>query len=106
MNLVVAIIVASLGSVGLTVAIRVVRPVSTWNEKGIKPWACDLCMSFWGTLAFCSVQTATGATMVEAALAWMPAFAVAFWTIQRIVPEPMGGPPIDPPSPDGSASDV
>jgi hypothetical protein len=35
----------------------------------------------------------------QAFMAWMPAFTIAFWTVQRIHPLPVGGPPIDPPSP-------
>lgn len=102
MNLLVTILVASLGAVGLTVAIRAVPPFSRWNEKGVKPWACDLCMSFWGTLLFVVTQTVVGeGPYIESGLAWMPAFALAYGIVQRIVPTPMGGPPIDPPSPDG-----
>lgn len=98
MNTLVAILVASLGSVGLTVALRAVRPFSLWNENGVKPWACDLCMSFWGTALFVVAQ-ATMLSVNEATLAWMPAFAIAYGTVQRIVPTPIGAPPIDPPSP-------
>ena len=98
MNTLVIIIVASLGSVGLTVALRAVPPFSKWNEEGIKPWACDLCMSFWGTLLFCIVQGFVGISF-EQMLAWIPAFAVAYGIVQRITPEPMGDPPIEPPSP-------
>ena len=101
MNIFVAILVAALGSVGFTVALRAVPPFSTWNENGVKPWACDLCMSFWCTLWFCSAQT-VNVSYAEAAFAWMPAFALAYGIVQRIVPTPMGEPPIDPQSPDGS----
>lgn len=98
-NLLLVVLVSALGSVGLTVALRAVRPFSVWNENGVKPWACDLCMSFWGS-ALCLVIGACAGRVgfLDAFFLWMPAFAVAYGTIQRIVPVPMGDPPIDPPS--------
>lgn len=92
------IVFVALASVGLTVALRAVPPFSSWNERGVKPWACDLCMSFWGTLIFSALSWYAGlAQQNEAAFGWMPAFALAYGTVQRIVPPPMGGPPVDPP---------
>lgn len=93
-----AAIAAAFGSVGFTVFLRVVPPVKGWNERGWKPWACDLCMSFWCTAVCLGVGAAMHRVSTgDAFLAWMPAFAVAYGIVQRIVPPPMGGPPIDPP---------
>jgi ABC-type transport system involved in cytochrome c biogenesis permease subunit len=103
LNHLVALIVAALGAVGITVVLRAVPPFSRWNERGVKPWACDLCMSFWTTALCLAVGAATHhVSMLEAFFLWMPAFAVAYGTVQRITPPPLGGPPIDPPSADGS----
>lgn len=99
MILFLASIIAGLGSVGITIVLRAIPPFEGWNERGIKPWACDLCMSFW-----CSaICLAVGVVFAElspsdAFMAWMPSFVVAFGTIQRIIPVPLGDPPIDPPS--------
>lgn len=94
-----ATIVAGLGAVGITLVLREVPPVSRWNEQGVKPWACDLCMSFWCSLLCLGVGRGFGqVTSAEAFLAWMPAFVVAFWVVQRVRPVPMGEPPIEPPS--------
>jgi hypothetical protein len=98
MNHLVALLVAALGAVGLTIVLRAVRPFSTWNEQGVKPWSCDLCMSVWMTALCLAIGAATErVTVLEAFFLWMPAFACAYGMIQRIVPPPMGGPPIDPP---------
>jgi hypothetical protein len=34
-------------SAGMTVAIRALPLVKKWIEQMKKPWACDVCMSFW-----------------------------------------------------------
>lgn len=95
-----AAIVAGLGAVGITTVLRALPPFAGWNERGVKPWSCDLCMSFWCALLCLGVGMVFGQiSAAEAFMAWMPAFTIAFWTVQRIHPEPMGGPPIDPPSP-------
>lgn len=94
-----AAIVAGLGAAGITLVLREQPHIARWNEAGIKPWACDLCMSFWTSLTCLAVGSAVREiTWVEAFMAWMPAFVVAFWVIQRVRPAPLGGPPIDPPS--------
>jgi hypothetical protein len=36
---------------GLTVAVRALPPVQRWMFQRQKPWACDVCMSFWTTAA-------------------------------------------------------
>lgn len=99
-------LVTALGAVGLTTVIRAVPPFARLNEHGVKPWACDLCMSFW-TTALCLVVGAISGKVdvLDAFLLWMPSFALAYGTVQRITPPPMGEPPIDPPSADGSLGD-
>lgn len=94
----VILLVAALGAVGLTVVLRALPPFSGWNEKGVKPWSCDLCMSFWTTLIVLGIGWAAGRVDGQTAFfLWMPSFTVAYGIVQRIVPFPVGGPPIDPP---------
>lgn len=98
MNHLVVIVVAALGAVGLTTVIRAVPPFARLNEHGVKPWACDLCMSFWTTALFLVVGAISNKVdAFDAFFLWMPSFALAYGTIQRIIPPPLGGPPIDPP---------
>jgi len=93
-----AAVFCGLGSVGLTLVLRFLPPVSRWNEAGIKPWGCDLCMSFWCSALCLGVGAAAGEiTPPQAFFAWMPAFVVAYGIVQRINPPPLGEPPVDPP---------
>ncbi len=43
-------VVLGLSSVAFTKCLRAVRPVAKWTLDAKKPWACDICMSFWGVL--------------------------------------------------------
>lgn len=94
-------------AVGFAVAVRQAPVIRGWNERGVKPWACDLCMSFWTTLGVCAL----GAFLPEQddlgrLWAWMPAFAVAYPWLARVNPLPPDGgpdpgipePPTTPPS--------
>jgi hypothetical protein len=94
-----AAVFCGLGAVGLTLVLREAPPIARWNEAGVKPWACDLCMSFWCS-AICLVVAAAAGEInpPQAFFSWMPAFVIAFAIVQRVRPVPMGGPPIDPPS--------
>lgn len=89
---------AALGAIGLAVILRAVPPFSRWNEQGVKPWACDLCMSFW--CSGLALAVAPSFSWEEVALWWLPTFTIAYAGLQRITPEPMGGPPIPPPPPE------
>lgn len=96
-------IAAALGAIGLAVVLRALPPFSRWNEQGVKPWACDLCMSFWGSGIALGVAAVFGYLLpVEAGLLWLPTFAGAYAGLQRVVPSPVGAPPIPPPdAPEG-----
>jgi len=88
-------------AVGLATAIRVAPVVSTWNEMGVKPWACDLCMTFWLTLIVVLVAVFVPYnTRPEALFAWMPSFALAYTWLVRInpMPETFEGLPDEPPT--------
>ena len=47
--------------------------------RGVKPWVCDLCMSFWSTL----LTTLFWASLGVPALAGLPAFVVTFFIVRK-----------------------
>jgi hypothetical protein len=78
--------------VGLTCIVRALPLIAGWTAKGIKPWACDLCMSFWSAVAFVFVgQALHGWSVYEWVL--VPALTGAgIATLSRLTPAPPGGP--------------
>jgi hypothetical protein len=59
----------ALSAAGLTLVARALIPLF-WRD--VKPWSCDLCMSWWGGLA------ATLLLLAATAAVGVPYFAVAF----------------------------
>jgi hypothetical protein len=95
-ELVAGMVLAALGAVGLTVALRAIVPVR-WVEE-IKPWACDLCMSWWSSMICLGVACGLGfGDAQEAIVLFLPSFALAYAIQQRVTPIPDGGPPPPPP---------
>ena len=45
-------------SAGITVALRALRPIAARVQEAQKPWACDVCMSFWTTAFVATTWTA------------------------------------------------
>jgi hypothetical protein len=43
---------------GIVLAVRALPPVAVLVERGVKPWACDVCSCFWITalLVVCAMQ--------------------------------------------------
>jgi hypothetical protein len=84
---------------GMTVLIRVMPVIASWVEQGIKPWACDKCMSFW-LILFSTAGVPTFANDVlhyrllygDFLLAAPAAYAVSLFML-RLLTEPMGPPP-------------
>ncbi len=85
-----------LGGVGLATIVRALVPVR-WLEQGIKPWSCDLCLSFWAT-AFCTVVAACmgHGTVQDAAVVLLSGFTIAYAVLQRLVVVPVEAPPLLP----------
>ena len=59
--------------------VRALPFVVPWLERGVKPWACDLCMSFWSTILAGGLWAALGVPIVAA----LPAFVVTFFIVRR-----------------------
>jgi len=82
-----AIILGATSS-GMTVAIRALPTVQKWVMARKKPWACDICMSFWsvGLLAL-----ALGAWQGrELVIVCGPAYPWALWVLHKVT-QPRGG---------------
>jgi hypothetical protein len=79
-------------SAGITTAVRALPPVQRWMFERRKPWACDVCMSFWvtGVLAL-----GLGWHDSVLALSAGPAYPWALWVLGKLG-EPRTGPPMPP----------
>jgi hypothetical protein len=77
---------------GLVHAMRALPPVAELVQRGVKPWSCDVCMSFWCTLL---VVGASGLLGLDWLLAAAPAYPVALWLTRQL-----GGPSSLPPPPE------
>jgi len=80
-----------LSSASLTILVRNAPLFSRWTQSGIKPFACDVCMSLWTTLSFTLVAQYYGFVTM---LSWLPAYAVAKWAMGRLM-DPMHFPSFD-----------
>lgn len=102
-------------AVGAIAVVREAPLVRGWNERGVKPWGCDLCMSFWMTLAI-AILGAWGPLRSGwlGFYSWMATFAVTYSWLTRLTPLPSetidpgipeeSGPPTE--SPRGPADDA
>lgn len=86
--LLVAAFVVGMSAAALPPILRALPFVDTWVMRGIRPWACDLCMSFWSTLITTCFWKAMGVPW----LAGLPAFVVTF-AIVRLNGEHFGPTP-------------
>jgi hypothetical protein len=89
MNILVAALIIGMAAAAIPPIVRAAPVVQIWMLRGIKPWACDLCMSFWSTVLatlFCGVFESFPL------FAGVPAFVVTF-AIVRHNSEPKGPPP-------------
>lgn len=77
---------------GFVLAVRALPWVSRKVDAGIKPWACDVCMSFWGTALF-SVLASTVTREPLHLLAAGPAYTIALLILARLEAPPIPLPP-------------
>lgn len=71
-----------LTAVGLIQVVRALPLVRDWVLRGTKPWACDLCMSWWS----CLLLGATAAALSDWqwSLTVLPAVGISVWLTGRI----------------------
>ena len=84
----VSAVLVGMSAAAIPPIVRALPPIQEWTQRGIKPWACDLCMSFWSTVVMTAVWCALGVLPI----AGLPAFVVTF-AIVRFNSEPIGPPP-------------
>jgi hypothetical protein len=77
---------------GVVVAVRALPPVQRRMWAAQKPWACDICMSFWTTGL---VALLAAAWRQDEALVILcgPAYPWALWVLRKIT-DPHGPPPL------------
>lgn len=78
---------------GVVVALRALPPVARRVLDGQKPWACNICMTFWTT----AIATEVAAAAVgDWRVVWLagPAYTIALVLLERVVEAaPAAGPP-------------
>jgi len=79
-------------SAGITVAVRALPFIKKWMMERKKPWACDVCMSFWST-GLVAILVAGWQNNHELVLACGPAYPWALWVLCKIT-APTGPPPM------------
>jgi hypothetical protein len=100
-ELVLQILIMWWAVVGLVSVLRALPPFFGWANRGIKPWACDLCMSFWPATALAVTELVLhGRWHVLLAIPAVTGLGIA--TLSRLTPTPPGGPPDFPPLVDSS----
>lgn len=82
---------------GVVQAVRALPWVSRRVFENVKPWACDICMSFWiGALA--TIGAAALAHDLRVLAVAPPAYTIALLVL-RVLQAPHGeAPPLEPPS--------
>lgn len=71
-----------LSAAGMVVAVRALPPVQRAIFARKKPWACDVCMSFWATgLCALVVGYLRGPEYIFAA---GPAYPLTLWTLAKL----------------------
>lgn len=69
-----------LAAMWLTTAVRAVPPFKAWTQAGRKPWACQLCMSLWSTLALVLALVVS-----HVAMAWLHGALTWRWALDGVL---------------------
>lgn len=88
-ELVGAALALALMTAGAIQVVRALPGVRRWVLDGVKPWSCDLCMSWW--IAFLTSALASALIDVRWSLAVLPAVAISVWMTGRM--KAPGAPP-------------
>lgn len=82
-------LVIGMSAAGTVPIVRILPYVRDWVQEAHKPWACDICMSFWSTLLMAGLWSWLGAPFVAA----VPAYVVTLAIVRRNS-DPIGPPPM------------
>ena len=89
-SMVLACIIVAWSTMGAVLVIRALPGVGRLVLEAKKPFACDLCMSWWTSIAICGI-----ASWLFQDLLWfvcvLPSVATGVWTLGRMYPAPSGG---------------
>ena len=97
-NILFALLFVSCTVPGFVLAVRALPPVERLVFAGVKPWACDVCSTFWATIFWGAV--AWGVFGHWALVAVPPAYTIAFWLLGALSkPTTLPPPPEAPPGP-------
>jgi hypothetical protein len=83
-----AAFVIGMSAAGLPPILRALPPIRDWVMRGIKPWACDICMSFWSTLLAAAFWKFVGLPFLAAIPAYVVTLAVVRLNSEHIGPPP------------------
>jgi len=81
-------------SAGITTAVRALPLVQRWMLDRVKPWACDVCMSFW-TVGLVTLGLAIWQQDAALVIVSGPAYPWALWVLRK-TQERHGTPPMPP----------
>lgn len=83
---------------GVVVAVRALPPVQRLVDRGVKPWACDICSCFWITallvFGLAAAVALLGADRWWIALAVAPPAYTLSLLLLRVVQAPHSAPPM------------
>lgn len=89
LDLLLMALLVGLSSAGLTIVVRHAPFIRGWVERGIKPWACDVCMTFWGVLIF---TAALQLKEPQALWVWFVSYTIGKYSLRKLT-DPEGVPP-------------
>lgn len=90
----IALVFISLTVPGFVRAVRTLAWVDSKVTAGVKPWACNVCMTFWSTLLWAFVPTVFWGP--EALLMAPPSYTIALWVLEHLEKPPERYPLIGP----------
>lgn len=89
LQVIAAALLIGMSAAAVPPVLRALPFISDWTARGIKPWACDLCMSFWSTVLSTLIWSWT------TGLLWFSGFGafIVTFAIVRHNSEAIGQPP-------------
>lgn len=91
LRLIVETILVALSAVSLSGIVRTLGFVRPLVARGVKPWSCDVCLSFWTTLLvglviFLASYSITRTARLDSLVVVVPAHGLALLLLSRLRP--------------------
>lgn len=74
------VLIVAASAAGMVPMVRLIPEVRQWMFEGVKPWVCDLCMSFWATVL---ATLFWWCWMNVPLVSVVPAFALTFLIVRK-----------------------